>query len=124
MILAPSSTFTCNQTMTVTVFKKWSNKGLREVQQNLLSVSAVSNGLVLVISNRYVPQETVRYVFDDTPLHREATNPFILLPILHRLVEINRTCHLRNTNELPTCIHLQRLKKKQSNRESTRNTLA
>ena len=41
-------------------------------------------------------------------LHRKATNPLVLLPILQAFVEVNRSYHLSNTHKLPTCINLER----------------
>jgi hypothetical protein len=45
-------------------------------------------------------------IFDDVPLNREASTPFILLPEIHILIEVNWANHLCNTTELTTSIDL------------------
>ncbi|MFS8006021.1 hypothetical protein Hanom_Chr13g01244341 [Helianthus anomalus] len=51
-------------------------------------------------------QHTVRYIFNNMPLNRKITDPFVLLPVVQAFVEVNRAYHFRHTNKLTACIDL------------------
>nr|GMD60815.1 Os08g0556050 [Ipomoea batatas] len=68
----------------------------------------------------YVLQQAVGDILHNVPLYRKTANPFVLLPILNLLVEINWTDHLSNTNKLPTDAH----RKEEENRAAPRLLLS
>ena len=52
------------------------------------------------------------------PLYREAPTPFILLPKVHILIEVNWATHLSDPTKLTTCINLHLRKKGQDNQKN------
>lgn len=75
----------------------------------LLGVPAVSDRLVLIVLKSNVLQQTIGYILHNMPCNWETASPFVLLPIFHILVKINRSCHLCKANKLPTCIDLSKI---------------
>jgi hypothetical protein len=43
------------------------------------------------------------------PLHGKLATPFVLLPVINTVVEVNRSNHLSHTTELTTAINLWKM---------------
>ena len=72
----------------------------------LLCVPAVGYRLVLIVFKNYMAEEIIWNILQYVPINRELASPLILLPVVHTLLKIHWSSHLRNTAELWTSIHM------------------
>ena len=61
--------------------------------RNLLRVTRVGDGFVLVVLENYRTQLAVGHVLDVQPLHRELTLPLALCPHVRGVAEVHRRSH-------------------------------
>lgn len=72
----------------------------------LLCISAVSYRFIFVVLKNYMAKLRIWNILDDMPFDWEKTIPFILLPKVHVLTEINPVSHLSYPTKLTTSIYL------------------
>lgn len=77
------------------------------IDPNLLRISAVGHRLVVVVLEYDMTELGIRNVLYDVPLDREEPVPFVLLPKIHVLGEINSADHLGDSTELAAGVDLR-----------------
>ena len=77
-------------------------------QLHLLGVPAISYRFVVIVLKNDVPQQVVRDILNNVPLHRELATPLVLLPIIDTFVKIDGSNHLSYTTELTTAINREK----------------
>lgn len=85
------------------IHTKWKN----ELIANLLSISAESYNLVVVVFKFNTMKVPVRNILYYVPRQWEEAIPSILLPKFHVFFEINRAYHLGQSYKLATGINLK-----------------
>ena len=74
----------------------------------LLGIPAISYRFIFIVLQKDVPKTSVWHILYYVPFYRKAASPFVLLPEIHILVEVNGANHFSNTTELSTRINLHR----------------